>query len=111
MLHTRDPHGTIRLLTKGAESSILPKCTNRIQGNRDVKNVTADHINDYAANGLRTLAVAIKTLTEQEYSGSYLLNSISIYSTSSSGTVGGTSSGSQECQVNHPISLLLMNGN
>ena len=68
-LFHRDPHGTIRLLTKGAESSILPKCTNKINGNRDIKTVTSDQINDYAANGLRTLAVAVRTLSEEDYSG------------------------------------------
>ena len=52
--HCSDSHGQIRLLSKGAESSILPKCTSK--DNREVKSATLRHINDYAANGLRTLA-------------------------------------------------------
>ena len=57
----RDSKGSMRLLTKGAESSIFPKC--RV----GPVEPTTIHINDYALVGLRTLAIAIKKLSQAEY--------------------------------------------
>lgn len=56
-----DGSGQILLITKGAESSVLPKCV------KGPVNDTAQHIQDYAMIGLRTLAVAIRVLTKEEY--------------------------------------------
>lgn len=56
----KDQKGVIRLLTKGAESSVLPKCLNNTQ-------TTGQHINQFATQGLRTLAVAVRVLTDEEY--------------------------------------------
>lgn len=57
----RDPRGHLRLLTKGAESSVLPKC---IKGPIEE---TLRHVHDYALVGLRTLVVATKTLSEEDF--------------------------------------------
>ena len=56
----RYPSGKIMLVTKGAESSVLPLC---ISGPVDV---TSRHIDDYAVEGLRTLAVATRELNQSE---------------------------------------------
>ncbi|EDW00128.1 phospholipid-transporting ATPase IF [Drosophila grimshawi] len=58
----RDESGVIWLYIKGAESSILPRCnpTSLIAQ-------TDEQITKYAKEGLRTLAVARRTLTESEY--------------------------------------------
>ena len=61
----RDSKGQVRLLTKGAESSILPKCINAKTDPRFVSTV-ASHIDTFASRGLRTLAVATKTLSDKE---------------------------------------------
>jgi len=54
--------GRIRLLTKGAETAVLPKCTNR-----DMAAVTEKHVSDCALVGLRTLVVAVRTLEAEEW--------------------------------------------
>ena len=88
----RDSGGNIRLISKGAESSILPKCKTRqpttlggasaghgtevmqnatphqiTQHLPDLQDVTLHHINDFAARGLRTLACAVKKMDQSEY--------------------------------------------
>ena len=68
----RDSNGTIRLVCKGAESSIFPKCKRNV-GNEasshtgDISEITMEHINDFASRGLRTLAIATKVMDEREY--------------------------------------------
>ena len=61
----KDITGNIFLITKGAETTILPKCPGG--SSSGLKYFTSEHINDFAARGLRTLAIAFKTLTFQEY--------------------------------------------
>lgn len=60
----RDNRGQIWLFTKGAESHVLPLCD---QASRAMVSVTQNHINEFARVGLRTLAVARRKLTNQEY--------------------------------------------
>lgn len=58
----RDESGQIWLYSKGAEASILPRCKETSPtAQTDVQ------ITEYAKQGLRTLAVASRTLTEDEY--------------------------------------------
>ncbi|XP_017156698.1 probable phospholipid-transporting ATPase IF [Drosophila miranda] len=58
----RDRQGTIWLYSKGAESIIFPRC------NRSPELARTDaQITEYAKQGLRTLAVARRILTEEEY--------------------------------------------
>ncbi len=56
----RDTRGYL-VVTKGAESSVLPRCRRS-----PIVDVTATHINDYAMVGLRTLAVAVKRMNNAE---------------------------------------------
>uniref|UniRef100_A0A182Q3R9 Phospholipid-transporting ATPase n=1 Tax=Anopheles farauti TaxID=69004 RepID=A0A182Q3R9_9DIPT len=58
----RDVHGQIWLYTKGAESHVLPLCAHS-----PLIEVTQRHIDEFAKLGLRTLAVARRRLTEQEF--------------------------------------------
>ena len=54
------PCGKLMLVTKGAESSVLPRC---VTGPIDATNT---HIDQYALVGLRTLAIAVKELTQDD---------------------------------------------
>lgn len=62
----KDNKGQIWLYTKGAESHVLPLC-NGATNNRLIES-TQQHINEFAKQGLRTLAVARRKLTADEYS-------------------------------------------
>ncbi|XP_071950610.1 phospholipid-transporting ATPase IF-like isoform X5 [Antedon mediterranea] len=57
----KTPTGEIRLLCKGAESTVLHKS---ISGNVDS---TLQHVNDYAVLGLRTLCFAYRILSPEVY--------------------------------------------
>lgn len=59
-----DKNGQIWLFTKGAESHVLPLCTSR---NATKIQIANNHINDFAKEGLRTLAIARKRLTKTEF--------------------------------------------
>ena len=52
--------GKVYLITKGAESSVLPRCVS------GPTTATNQHIDQFAVSGLRTLAVAMKEMTEVE---------------------------------------------
>lgn len=51
-------------MTKGAESHVLPLCQ---KSSRTLVAQTQGHINDFAKVGLRTLAVARRKMTIEEY--------------------------------------------
>ncbi|XP_077987286.1 phospholipid-transporting ATPase IF-like isoform X2 [Glandiceps talaboti] len=57
----KTPEGRILMLCKGAETAILPKCKT---GN---KNDAIDHINMFAVDGLRTLCIAHRYLSTEEF--------------------------------------------
>lgn len=57
----RAQDGKIRLLIKGAGASIIPRCI----GGPVIE--TQKQIDDYALVGLRTMAIAVKELTESKY--------------------------------------------
>ncbi|XP_042236213.1 LOW QUALITY PROTEIN: phospholipid-transporting ATPase IF-like [Homarus americanus] len=58
--------GRIWLLTKGAESSVLRRCSDAAHL-QPLHDTTLAHIDDYALMGLRTLAVARRELTKEDY--------------------------------------------
>ncbi|XP_032568818.1 phospholipid-transporting ATPase ID isoform X3 [Chiroxiphia lanceolata] len=60
----RCPEGRIRLYCKGADTILLERLH---PVNHDLTSVTADHLNEYAAEGLRTLVLAYKDLEESYY--------------------------------------------
>jgi len=55
-------NNTIIMYTKGAESSIIPRCIES-----PFIGETNSHINEYALVGLRTLAIASRELSQQQY--------------------------------------------
>lgn len=62
----RDSHRQIWLYTKGAESHVFPLCK-RTTAQINLIKATKKHIDDFANIGLRTLAVARRKLTVEEY--------------------------------------------
>ncbi|XP_064638514.1 phospholipid-transporting ATPase IF-like isoform X2 [Lineus longissimus] len=57
----QNPDGEIILLCKGAESSLLQRCTS------GTKEATLHHVNEYAMVGLRTLVIAHRRLSPDEF--------------------------------------------
>ncbi|XP_055298222.1 phospholipid-transporting ATPase 11C isoform X2 [Sitodiplosis mosellana] len=62
----KDGKGDIWLYTKGAESHVFPLCLNT-SSQQNLMKLTQQHIDDFAKVGLRTLAVARRKLTLEEY--------------------------------------------
>ncbi|WFD34905.1 P-type phospholipid transporter [Malassezia cuniculi] len=60
----RRPDGRIVLMTKGADTVILP----RLAPKQSCVEQTLSHLEMYAADGLRTLCIAMREISEQEYS-------------------------------------------
>ncbi|KAL6249239.1 aminophospholipid translocase [Rhinocladiella similis] len=59
----RCPDGKIRVYCKGADTVILE----RLQKENPIVDVTLQHLEDYATEGLRTLCLAMREVPEQEY--------------------------------------------
>ncbi|XP_021322580.1 phospholipid-transporting ATPase ID isoform X2 [Danio rerio] len=60
----RNPEGRIRLYCKGADTVLLERLHSC---NHEVMTITSDHLNEYAVDGLRTLAVAYRDLSEEQW--------------------------------------------
>uniref|UniRef100_W5ML85 Phospholipid-transporting ATPase n=1 Tax=Lepisosteus oculatus TaxID=7918 RepID=W5ML85_LEPOC len=60
----RNPEGRIRLYCKGADTLLFERLH---PCNQDLLNITSDHLNEYAVDGLRTLALAYRDLSDQQY--------------------------------------------
>ncbi len=58
------PDGKIKVMCKGADSIILPRLSNS-PANQDCVEVTNEYLEYYAKDGLRTLLVGEKEITEQ----------------------------------------------
>lgn len=61
----RMPDGTIRLFCKGADSIIYSRLARGRQ--QELRRKTAEHLEEFAREGLRTLCVADRLLSEDEY--------------------------------------------
>ncbi|KAJ5542690.1 hypothetical protein N7461_008693 [Penicillium sp. DV-2018c] len=61
----RMPDGTIRLFCKGADSVIYSRLARGKQ--QELRRQTAEHLEEFAREGLRTLCVAHRVLSEEEY--------------------------------------------
>lgn len=59
----RMPDGTIKLMLKGADTVVYE----RLEGEQPVKDVTLQHLQDFASLGLRTLCVATATISKDFY--------------------------------------------
>lgn len=62
----RTSRGEIWLYTKGAESHVFPLCLTTPE-QESLRMITQKHINEFAETGLRTLAVARRKLTNEEF--------------------------------------------
>ncbi|TYG90638.1 hypothetical protein ES288_A12G198000v1 [Gossypium darwinii] len=60
----RDEEGKLLLLCKGADSVMFERLA---KGGRDFEEDTREHMNEYADAGLRTLVLAYRELSENEY--------------------------------------------
>ncbi|XP_056618254.1 phospholipid-transporting ATPase ID isoform X1 [Triplophysa dalaica] len=60
----RNPEGRIRLYCKGADTVLFERLHSC---NQEMMNITSDHLNEYAGDGLRTLAVAYRDLSEEQW--------------------------------------------
>ncbi|XP_030639450.1 phospholipid-transporting ATPase ID [Chanos chanos] len=60
----RNPEGRIRLYCKGADTVLFERLH---PCNQDLMNITSDHLNEYAGDGLRTLALAYRDLSEEQW--------------------------------------------
>ena len=61
----RHPDGTYRVYTKGADSKMMPLISENTSA--DLRQKTLDDIEVFSREGLRTLIVAYRILTEEEY--------------------------------------------
>ncbi|KAI0086431.1 phospholipid-translocating ATPase [Irpex rosettiformis] len=59
-----DDEGRLLLLTKGADNVIFERLR---EGNEELKDVTEDHLAEFASSGLRTLTLAWKPIDEDFY--------------------------------------------
>lgn len=59
-----DKFGQIWLICKGAESHVLPLCNEK---NNNLVALTQKHVNEFAKDGLRTLAIARRKMTKTEF--------------------------------------------
>ncbi|XP_066577665.1 phospholipid-transporting ATPase ID isoform X4 [Amia ocellicauda] len=60
----RNPEGRIRLYCKGADTLLFERLH---PCNQELLNITSDHLNEYAGDGLRTLVLAYRDLSEEQY--------------------------------------------
>lgn len=60
----KDEDGKILLLSKGADSIMFERLS---KSGRRFEQETRDHVNEYADAGLRTLILAYRELSEEEY--------------------------------------------
>jgi magnesium-transporting ATPase (P-type) len=60
----KDAHGKIMLYCKGADSIIIERLK---KGQSDLVDQTNAYLEEYAKEGLRTLLLAEKELTQEEY--------------------------------------------
>ncbi|XP_026862231.2 phospholipid-transporting ATPase ID isoform X1 [Electrophorus electricus] len=60
----RTPEGHICLYCKGADTVLFDRLHSC---NHDLMNITSDHLNEFAGDGLRTLALAYRDLSEEQW--------------------------------------------
>ncbi|KAI3473084.1 hypothetical protein Pfo_030376 [Paulownia fortunei] len=62
----RFPNDTVKVLVKGADTSMFSILNNNHPSDEHIRHVTQGHLNDYSSEGLRTLVVAARDLTGEE---------------------------------------------
>ena len=68
----RTPSGALKLLCKGADTTVLERIGNETTSELLI-NATMQHLDKFAAEGLRTLCVAYKNI-EEHYCGQWLVS-------------------------------------
>lgn len=63
----RFPDNTIKVLVKGADTSMLSVLRNDSDGEESIKHTTQSHLCEYSMEGLRTLVVAARDLADSEF--------------------------------------------
>ncbi|XP_050383496.1 phospholipid-transporting ATPase 1-like isoform X2 [Argentina anserina] len=62
----RFPNNTIKVLVKGADTSMLSILANDSERDEKLRHSTQSHLSEYSSQGLRTLVVAARDLTNEE---------------------------------------------
>ncbi|KAJ7961065.1 Phospholipid-transporting ATPase [Quillaja saponaria] len=62
----RFPNNAVKVLVKGADSSMLSILANGSDSNDDIRRATQSHLSEYSSQGLRTLVVASRDLSDEE---------------------------------------------
>ncbi|KAI4353561.1 hypothetical protein L6164_002500 [Bauhinia variegata] len=62
----RLPNNSVKVLVKGADTSMFSILANVSESNDSVRNATQDHLYEYSSQGLRTLVVASRNLSDAE---------------------------------------------
>lgn len=62
----RFPDGEVKVLVKGADTSMFNILADGTQMNDHIRNATQSHLKEYSSQGLRTLVVAARDLTDAE---------------------------------------------
>lgn len=62
----RFPNNAVKVLVKGADTTMFSTLTNDSERDDDVKHSTQSHLSEYSSQGLRTLVVAARDLTDEE---------------------------------------------
>jgi magnesium-transporting ATPase (P-type) len=60
-------HAEYYIMTKGADSIMLPRCKFSQKLNNKLLQNTKKHLYEFAVEGLRTLVMAKRQLTEEEF--------------------------------------------
>ncbi|XP_059296742.1 phospholipid-transporting ATPase 1-like [Lycium ferocissimum] len=62
----RFPSGAVKVLVKGADTTMFSILRKDHKSHDDIQNATLNHLNEYSSEGLRTLVVAARDLTGEE---------------------------------------------
>ncbi|PRQ42686.1 putative phospholipid-translocating ATPase [Rosa chinensis] len=62
----RFPNNTIKVLVKGADTSMLSILANDSERDDELRHSTQSHLSEYSSHGLRTLVIAARDLTNEE---------------------------------------------
>ncbi|KAL3615809.1 hypothetical protein CASFOL_040103 [Castilleja foliolosa] len=62
----RFPNGTVKVLVKGADTSMFSTFDQGHPSDDRIRHLTQGHLNDYSSEGLRTLVIAAKDLSGEE---------------------------------------------
>ncbi|XP_075104515.1 phospholipid-transporting ATPase 1 [Nicotiana tabacum] len=62
----RFPNNAVKVLVKGADTSMFSILRKDHKSHADIQNTTLNHLNEYSCEGLRTLVVAARNLTGEE---------------------------------------------